>query len=75
MLSVMAMTLRPDDDLNERLRVQAEAEGCSMHAVALSAIDEYISRRERSRRVEELAERGAERYAEALDRLGFRSDP
>lgn len=67
---LMAMTLRPDEELNERLRAQAEAEGRSMQAVALSAIDEYISRRERSRRVVELAERGGERYAEALDRLG-----
>jgi predicted transcriptional regulator len=66
----MAMTLRPSGEQTERLRKQAESEGRSMQAVVLSAIDEYIDRRQRRRRVTELAEQGAERYREALDRLG-----
>lgn len=37
------MTLRLDDDLNERLRQTAEREGRSMQAVAQTAIDRYVS--------------------------------
>jgi predicted DNA-binding protein len=66
----MAMTLRPSEEQNERLRKQSEAEGRSMQAVVLAAIDEYIERRQHGSRVGELAERGAEQYREALDRLG-----
>lgn len=39
------MTLRTSDQQTEALRRQAAAEGRSMQAVALSAINEYISRR------------------------------
>ena len=41
----MGMTLRTSDEQTEALRRQAAAEGRSMQAVALSAIDEYIARR------------------------------
>ena len=41
----MGMTLRTSDQQTEALRKQAAAEGRSMQAVALSAIDEYIERR------------------------------
>ena len=42
----MGMTLRTSDEQTEALRRQAAAEGRSMQAVALSAIDEYIARRD-----------------------------
>ena len=38
----MGMTLRTSEQQTEALRRQAAAEGRSMQAVALSAIDEYI---------------------------------
>ncbi|MBU8814194.1 CopG family transcriptional regulator [Mycolicibacterium goodii] len=41
----MGMTLRTTEEQTEALRRQAAAEGRSMQAVALSAIDEYIARR------------------------------
>jgi hypothetical protein len=41
----MGMTLRTSEKQTEALRRQALAEGRSMQAVALSAIDEYIERR------------------------------
>ena len=41
----MGMTLRTSEKQTEALRRQAIAEGRSMQAVALSAIDEYIERR------------------------------
>ncbi|MGO9034757.1 CopG family transcriptional regulator [Mycobacterium sp.] len=40
----MEITLRASDQQTEALRRQAAAEGRSMQAVALSAIDEYIAR-------------------------------
>jgi hypothetical protein len=43
--AVMGMTLRTRKQQAEALRQQAAAEGRSMQAVALSAIDEYIARR------------------------------
>ena len=39
------MTLRISDEQTEELRRLAAAEGRSIHAVVLSAIDEYIARR------------------------------
>lgn len=42
----MEITLRTSDEQAEALRRQAAAEGRSMEAVAVSAIDEYIARQE-----------------------------
>lgn len=44
-MPLMGMTLRTSEKQAEALRRQAAAEGRSMQAVALSAIDEYIERR------------------------------
>jgi predicted transcriptional regulator len=66
----MAMTLRLDDEQAEALRRRAEREGRSMQQVALSAVDEYLERAEDDERTDRLAERGAERFAELLRRLG-----
>jgi hypothetical protein len=66
----MAMTLRLNDEQAEALRRRAEREGRSMQQVALSAVDEYLERAEDDELTDRLAERGAERFAELLRRLG-----
>jgi predicted transcriptional regulator len=66
----MAMTLRPDERLTEALRQQAEAEGRSMQAVALDAIDEYIARRQHRALVDEAIDKVVTRHADLLRRLG-----
>lgn len=66
----MAMTLRLTDDQSEALRRRAAREGRSMQQVALSAVDDYLARSEDDELTERLAERGAERFAELLRRLG-----
>jgi hypothetical protein len=48
----MGMTLRTSDERTEALRRQAAAEGRSIQAVALSASDEYIVRREHEGKVD-----------------------
>lgn len=64
------MTLRPDDQLAEALRVQAEVEGRSQSAIALDAVREYVDRRAHKSRVAESSRFGAEFYAVALKELG-----
>jgi hypothetical protein len=66
----MAMTLRLNDAQAEALRKRAEREGRSMQQVALSAVDEYLERAEDDELTDRLADRGAERFAELLRRLG-----
>ncbi len=64
------MTLRPDEQLAEALRLQAEREGRSQSAVALDAVAEYVRRRAHKARVAESSRYGAETYAVALKELG-----
>ena len=65
------MTLRLTDAQAEALRRRADREGRSMQQVALSAVDDYLARAEDNGLfTERLAERGAERFAELLRRLG-----
>jgi predicted transcriptional regulator len=66
----MAMTLRLSDDQAEALRRRADREGRSMQQVALSALEEYLLRADDDERTDRLAEKGAQRYAELLLRLG-----
>ncbi|MBG0817995.1 CopG family transcriptional regulator [Planomonospora sp. ID82291] len=66
----MAMTLRLSESQTEALRRRAEAEGRSMQQVALRAIEEYLTRAADDDLTDELAERGAERFADLLRRLG-----
>lgn len=65
----MGMTLRTTEEQTEALRRQAAAEGRSMQAVALSAIDEYIARRAHKTRVETVLERVIAEEAGVLERL------
>jgi predicted transcriptional regulator len=65
----VGMTLRTSDEQTEALRLQAAAEGRSMQAVALSAIDEYIARRAHKARVEVALRRVVAEEAGVLERL------
>jgi len=42
----MAMTLRLSDEQAAALKKMSEAEGLSMHEIALTAIDSYLARRD-----------------------------
>lgn len=64
------MTLRFTDEETEALREQAKAEGRSMQEVARTAIREYLHLDTHRSRVVASAAAGAERYADALRRLG-----
>jgi predicted transcriptional regulator len=66
----MAMTLRLSEEQTAALRRRAEREGRSMQQVALAALDDYLLRTEDDELTERLAERGAQRFAELLRRLG-----
>ncbi|OBC04794.1 CopG family transcriptional regulator [Mycobacterium sp. 852013-50091_SCH5140682] len=65
----MGMTLRTTDEQTEALRRQAAAEGRSMQAVALSAIDEYIARRAHKTKVDAALQRVVAEEAGVLERL------
>jgi hypothetical protein len=65
----MGMTLRTSEKQTEALRRQALAEGRSMQAVALSAIDEYIERRAHQTEVNAVLDKVIERERGVLRRL------
>ncbi len=65
----MGMTLRTSDAQTAALRRQATAEGRSMQAVALSAIDEYIERRAHASKVDAVLRRVLVEEAGVLERL------
>ncbi len=65
----MGMTLRTSEEQTEALRRQASAEGRSMQAVALSAIDEYIERRAHQTEVKAVLAKVIEREQGVLRRL------
>jgi predicted transcriptional regulator len=65
----MGMTLRTSDQQTEALRRQAAAEGRSMQAVALAAIDEYIARRTHKAKIADALQRVVREEAEVLERL------
>ena len=64
------MTLRLSDEQSAALRERAEREGRSMQQVARAALDDYLLRAEDDERTRDLAEQGAQRFAELLRRLG-----
>ena len=64
----MAMTLRLTEEQAAALRRTAEREGRSMHEVAVLAISEYVTKRDRRR--DELIAKIMEEDRGALDRLG-----
>jgi plasmid stability protein len=64
------MTLRLSDEQAQALRMRAAKEGRSMQQVALGALDDYLARADDDELTDLLAERGAQRFAELLRRLG-----
>ncbi|WP_433115766.1 hypothetical protein [Micromonospora sp. CA-246542] len=64
----MAMTLRLDDERERRLRLVADEEDRSMHAVVVTAIDDYLARRN-AKEFGDLADEIVERHATLLARL------
>jgi predicted transcriptional regulator len=66
----MAVNLRPSPEQTESLRSLAAAEGRSMHAVILSAIDEYIDRHTKRAVLDRVLDTQLPRFDEALRRLG-----
>jgi plasmid stability protein len=64
------MSLRLTDEQAEALRARARTEGRSMQEVARSALDEYLMRVEDDEETERVADRGAQRFAALLRRLG-----
>ncbi|MEU8395698.1 CopG family transcriptional regulator [Nonomuraea sp. NPDC048892] len=58
------------DEQTEALRKRAEAEGRSMQQIALRAIDDYLQRVSEDELTDALAEKGAQRFADLLRRLG-----
>ena len=66
----MAMTLRLTDEQTAALRARAEREGRSMQQVAVAALDEYLLRVQDDELTDQLAARGAARFADLLRRLG-----
>ena len=64
------MTLRLTDEQTAALRARAEREGRSMQQVAVTALDEYLLRVQDDEMTDQLAARGADRFADLLRRLG-----
>lgn len=66
----MALTLRTDDELEHVLDELSAQEGLSKQEVIRRAVLDRYERAGHRQRVDEAAERAAERWAEVLDRLG-----
>ncbi|MFD7835942.1 Arc family DNA-binding protein [Streptomyces sp. NPDC059761] len=64
------MNLRLRDDQQEALRLRAEEEGRSMHAIVLQAIDRYLEQEADQATVRRLGEKYAKHHADLLRRLG-----
>ncbi len=64
----MNMHLRLPDDVHTRLKAAAEEDGNSVNSEAVTAISDYLARRQTAR-AREVAARIAERDAELLARL------
>jgi len=65
----MAMNLRLRDDLNEALRQRAEAEGVSMHAIVVTALEEHLARTAHQATVRKAAVEQAGKWHELMERL------
>jgi hypothetical protein len=66
----MALTLRTDDELERALTALAESEGLSRQEVIRRAVLERYERAGHRARVDDSAERMADRWADVLERLG-----
>lgn len=66
----MAMTIRPDDELEHALAVLAETEGLSKQEVIRRSVLERYERAGHAARVADSADRMMQRWGDVLDRLG-----
>lgn len=66
----MAMNLRMREDQQEALKLRAEEEGRSMHAIVLQAIDRYLEVEADRESVKRLGAKYAVGHADLLRRLG-----
>ncbi|MGW3113790.1 CopG family transcriptional regulator [Streptomyces sp. NPDC001091] len=65
----MAMRLRLRDDQAEALKLRAELEGISTHALILRALDDYLARTPGETPVRQAARQQTAKWAELLERL------
>ncbi|MFF9339477.1 MULTISPECIES: CopG family transcriptional regulator [unclassified Streptomyces] len=65
----MAMNLRLRDDQTEALKLRAEQEGTSMHALLLRAVDDYLARTAQEAIVRRTAMEQAAKWHELMERL------
>lgn len=63
------MNLRLRDDQAQALRLRAEQEGVSAHALVLRAVDEYLTRTAHEALVRKAAKEQTVKWAELLERL------
>jgi predicted transcriptional regulator len=68
--SVMALTLRTDDEMERALTALAEAEGASRQEILRRAVLERYERSAHVLRVDRSATRLADRWGDVLHRLG-----
>ena len=66
----MALTLRTDEELERALTALAEQEGLSRQEIIRRAVLERYQRAGHRARVEDSAQRMADRWGDVLDRLG-----
>lgn len=66
----MALTLRTDEELERALTTLAEQEGLSRQEIIRRAVLERYERAGHRARVEDSAQRMADRWGDVLDRLG-----
>lgn len=67
---VMAMTLRLSEEENAALEFLADQQGVSKREATVRAIRESAQRLAHETRVVEATDRGLDRWADVLDRLG-----
>ena len=66
----VALTVRPDDELEKALTALAEAEGASRQEIIRRAVLERYERSAHAARVQESSARLIHRWGDVLDRLG-----
>ncbi len=68
-MNVMAMTLRLDNDLDQRLEAYAAATGISKQKIVEQSLDEFLTRAHNTSRVETITRKILVRDKELFDRL------
>ncbi|WP_419995369.1 Arc family DNA-binding protein [Streptomyces boninensis] len=66
----MAMNLRLPEELQESLKERADAEGRSMHAIVILAVERYLTEEADRETVRKLGAKYAAKHADLLRRLG-----